>query len=100
RPARRDARLACTPLEERALLSTVITIYPNPQAVAESAGHAGLSVGITGTTPAGPVSVDYRTVDGQARAGADYTATSGTAVRTSANGWHVQVDVPITNDTL
>ena len=51
------------------------------------------------TRAAGPVSVDYATADGSAKAGTDYVATSGTA--TFAAGQTVAlVDVPLLGNTL
>jgi Tol biopolymer transport system component len=64
----------------------------------ESAGAANVVVSLTGPS-ATAVSIDYRTVDGTATAGADYVATSGTL--TFAPGETEKTfSVPLIDDTI
>ena len=81
-----DASPTCTP-DERPLSNTISATVPGPpslsiaDAAADEGPNAVLDFVITLSRAAsGIVAVDYATVDGTAHAGADYTATSGTAV--------------------
>ncbi len=60
----------------------------------EGAGAVGVKVSRTGNT-VGQVSVSYRTVDGSAVAGVDYTATSGTMTWANGSGGAKTITVPI-----
>lgn len=64
--------------------------------IPETAGDARIAVRLPGNDPAGPIQLPYRTVDGTARAGIDYTAVSGTLDHPGAPAeW--EIAVPIRN---
>ena len=76
----------------------IISLASSVVSVNEAAGSVTLSV-VRNQGSSGVVTVDYRTVDVTAIAGADYSARSGTL--TFANGQtSAQVVVPINDDTL
>lgn len=69
-----------------------------PGEISETSGNATFTITRSGELSASSM-VSYSTADGSARAGEDYTATSGTL--TFASGENSKtVAVPITNDTL
>ena len=65
----------------------------------ESAGHLTFTVRI-GTPPNSPEELTYRTVDGSAEAGKDYTSTQGTLLFLPGGSTTQTVSVPIINDSL
>ncbi len=66
-------------------------------AVNESAGGATITVTRSGPT-AGVATVDYRSADGSAIAGSDYTAFSGTLTFAPGDAAPKTFSVPVTND--
>lgn len=66
--------------------------------VSETTNTVTVNVLRTGD-PAGPASIDYRTVDGTAQAGQDFTGALGT-ISFSAGVTNRSVQIPITNDSL
>jgi|GEM_PF-3138655 len=84
-----------------------VTVQPKPgriefvsgsYQVDESAGSPTLTVRrVDGTD--GPVSVSYATLDGTAKAGADYTFTSGVLQWPSGQGGNRSISVTISNDS-
>ena len=67
--------------------------------VKETAGNAVLTVTRTGTNVVGSTEVSYATVDGTAKAGTDYTATTG-KLAFAAGEKSKTISIPVTNDTL
>jgi len=78
--------------------NTGLHFYPAPLSVNEDAGEVSVRVA-RGDDGDGEVSVDYATRDGTAKAGQDYTATSGTLVFEPGEVMKL-FTVPILNDAL
>jgi glucose/arabinose dehydrogenase len=75
-----------------------IALDQNLYSVSERAGFIDVQVDRTGGTT-GAASIDYTTVDGTARAGSDYTATSGTLQFAEGETFKL-IRIPILQDTL
>ncbi|MBC7943933.1 MAG: PQQ-dependent sugar dehydrogenase [Burkholderiales bacterium] len=76
---------------------TTVQFSAAAYAATESAGSATITVTRNGSA-AGAVSVDYRSADGSAVAGSDYTAVSGTATFAPGDAVPKTFSVPVTND--
>ncbi|NLH73129.1 MAG: hypothetical protein GX456_08765, partial [Verrucomicrobia bacterium] len=90
------------------LISNVQAPTPKPGTIAfasssfganENAGFVRLTVSRTGGSD-GAATVTYATVEGSAKAGQDYTATSGTLSWASGDAQDKYIDVPLLNDTV
>lgn len=89
------------PLENRRLLTLLAVSLSGPTSIIE--GNSGQTLAVYTVTingnPIVPVSVDYRTADGTAKAGSDYVNTSGTLTFQPGGDSVQQFAVPITGDT-
>src|SRR5690349_11816142 len=100
-PRRRSRQCRLEQLEKCCLLSTGITMFPVDEI--EGTFPASFSVELYGEDNSQEVRVDYRTLDGTARGGADYSAQSGTLVfppHAFRDGIWEDFTVPILDDTL
>jgi hypothetical protein len=78
---------------------TPVLSMPADNVRAESSGTVPLALKIYPPTMCGPVSVQFATRDGSARAGRDYTATSGTVTFPPGNTTQL-VDITILQDPV
>lgn len=115
RTSARAARLALTELERRDLMS-VGTVIPQNYPGYESdagfcipgyGGNAPICIGLDNPPTDGrAVTLDWTTVDGTARAGSDYVASSGTVTLTPTGSqpydtyYYNYVFVPLINDAV
>ena len=74
-----------------------IQFSANSYTVSEDAGFAGITVTRQGSDLSGTSTVHFHTVDGSAKAGVDYTSTSG-LLTFGANETTKTFDVPVIND--
>ena len=77
----------------------VVSLTSGATSIAEATTILNLQVTRTGPIT-GEVSVQYRTVDGSATAGSDYTDTSGTLTWPDGNASPKTISVPITEDSV
>lgn len=77
---------------------TTVQFSAAAYAVNESTGSATITVTRNGSSTAGAVSVDYRSADGSAIAGSDYTAVSGTLTFAPGDAAPKTFSVQIAND--
>jgi hypothetical protein len=79
-----------------AVPSTVLQFVQTAYSVSEGAGQVLVGVSRSGTS--GAVSVGYRTADGAAMEGSDFTFTQGTLSWANGEGGTKFITIPITND--
>src|SRR5262249_50742962 len=94
-------RCSLEQLERRSLLSTGISMFSDTKI--EGTSSASFPVFLYGEDNADEIRVDYRTADGTATSGSDYTASSGTLVfppHAEANGIWNYINVPIRDDAM
>ncbi|MGH2726120.1 MAG: Calx-beta domain-containing protein [Actinomycetota bacterium] len=75
-----------------------ITFSGDPYTVGEAAGKVTITVSNGAGEQISDQTIDYETIDGTAKAGSDYPATSGT-VTIPLGATEATFDIPITNDT-
>lgn len=89
--------VATFPLAPAGAACHIITFEGDPYTIGEAAGEVTITVSNNGGQGTNQT-VDYRTVDGTARAGSDYDARSGTLTFPGPPG-DVSFEVPIRNDS-
>src|SRR5262249_3949743 len=86
-------------------IPVTVAFSASAQTVSEGAGNASVSVVLTttdGQPIAAPAAINYATVDGNAKAGSDYTATAGvlTFPAGTASGTSQTFQIPLLDDLL
>jgi len=80
-------------------IDRVVSLGADTMSIAEASTTLNLQVNRTGPIT-GEVSVEYRTVDGTATAGSDFTDTSGTLTWPDGNSTPKTIAVPIAEDSV
>jgi gliding motility-associated-like protein/uncharacterized repeat protein (TIGR01451 family) len=92
-----DVLIQATNEDNEAVAASNISI--DDVVVNENGGPANFTVTLTGNSLSN-FTVDYATTNGTARAGEDYTSTSGTLSFTGESGQRMIISVPIINDMV
>ncbi|MEB8346864.1 gliding motility-associated C-terminal domain-containing protein [Flavobacteriaceae bacterium KMM 6898] len=90
-----DSKIQVTNEDNEAVAASNISI--DDVVVNENGGPANFTVTLTGNSVSN-FTVDYATTNGTARAGQDYTSTSGTLSFTGESGQRMTISVPIIDD--
>jgi hypothetical protein len=84
------------PTQDPAACATTISVADSSalEVDAGATGQVAFPVTVSGTLPSSPITVDYATSDGTAKAGQDYVATSGTLTISTGKS-SGEIDVPL-----